>query len=50
MPKRADRVDEPGALVARRFGERGSKAVTVDAEALLAGATPPFSLRRDDGH
>lgn len=46
---RADRVDEPGALVARRFGERGSKAVTLDAETLLAGATPPYSLRHNTG-
>ncbi|MGK3201774.1 spermidine synthase [Amycolatopsis sp. MEPSY49] len=42
---RADRVDDPGALVARRFAERGSGAVTLDAEALLGGSTPPFSLR-----
>jgi len=46
---RVDRVDEPGALVARRFGERGSKAVTLDAETLLASATPPYSLRRNTG-
>ncbi|WP_372665428.1 spermidine synthase [Amycolatopsis kentuckyensis] len=42
---RADVVDDPGALVARRFAERGSGAVTLDAEALLGGATPPYSLR-----
>ncbi|WP_328616460.1 spermidine synthase [Amycolatopsis sp. NBC_00355] len=46
---RADRVGEPGALVARRFGERASTAVTLDAETLLAGATPPYSLRRNTG-
>jgi spermidine synthase len=46
---RADRVGEPGALVARRFAERGSRASTLDAEALLGGATPPYSLRRDTG-
>jgi spermidine synthase len=46
---RADRVEEPGALVARRFGERGSEAATLDAETLLAGATPPYSLRHDTG-
>lgn len=42
---RADVVDDPGALVARRFVERGSGAVTLDAEALLGGTTPPYSLR-----
>ncbi|MEU8639317.1 spermidine synthase [Amycolatopsis sp. NPDC048633] len=46
---RADRVDEPGALVARRFAERGSRAVTLDAETLLGGTTPPYSLRRGTG-
>jgi len=46
---RADHVGEPGALVARRFAERGSRASTLDADALLAGATPPFSLRHDTG-
>ncbi|MFG1646273.1 spermidine synthase [Amycolatopsis sp. NPDC049252] len=46
---RVDRVEEPGALVARRFGERGSRAVTLDAETLLASATPPYSLRRNTG-
>ncbi|MFJ1759862.1 spermidine synthase [Amycolatopsis sp. NPDC088138] len=46
---RVDRVEEPGALVARRFGERGSGAVTLDAETLLASATPPYSLRRNTG-
>jgi spermidine synthase len=42
---RADRVAAPGALVARRFAERGSAAATLDAEALLGGCTPPYSLR-----
>lgn len=46
---RADHVDDPGALVARRFTERGSQAATLDAAALLGGATPPYSLRRDTG-
>ncbi len=46
---RADHVGEPGALVARRFGERGSRASTLDAEALRGGATPPYSVRRDTG-
>jgi spermidine synthase len=46
---RADRVDEPGALVARRFAARGSGAVTLDAETLRGGAIPPYSLRRDTG-
>jgi len=46
---RTDRVGEPGALVARRFAERGSRAATLDAEALLGGATPPYSLRHDGG-
>jgi spermidine synthase len=46
---RADRVGEPGALVARRFAERGSRASTLDADALLAGTTPPYSLRHDTG-
>ncbi|WIY00169.1 spermidine synthase [Amycolatopsis mongoliensis] len=46
---RVDRVDEPGALVARRFAARGSGAVTLDAETLLGGATPPYSLRHDTG-
>ncbi|MDT7803317.1 MAG: spermidine synthase [Actinomycetota bacterium] len=46
---RADRVEEPGALVARRFEERGSGAVTLDAETLLASATPPYSLRHNTG-
>ncbi|SEF37931.1 spermidine synthase [Amycolatopsis pretoriensis] len=42
---RADVVDDPGALVARRFAERGSGAATLDAEALLGGTIPPYSLR-----
>ncbi|MEU4526229.1 spermidine synthase [Amycolatopsis sp. NPDC024027] len=42
---RADPVEDPGALVARRFAERGSGAATLDAEALLGGCTPPRSLR-----
>ncbi|RSD07905.1 spermine/spermidine synthase domain-containing protein [Amycolatopsis eburnea] len=46
---RADRVDDPAALVARRFAERGSEAATLDAEALLGGATPPYSLRHGSG-
>jgi spermidine synthase len=46
---RVDSVEQPGALVARRFAERGSGAATLDAEALLGGATPPYSLRRDTG-
>ncbi|WP_410673482.1 spermidine synthase [Amycolatopsis sp. cmx-4-68] len=46
---RVDRVGEPGALVARRFAERGSRAATLDAEALLGGATPPYSLRHNGG-
>lgn len=46
---RADRVGEPGALVARRFASRGSRASTLDADALLGGATPPYSLRHDTG-
>ncbi|MEV4151136.1 spermidine synthase [Amycolatopsis sp. NPDC049691] len=46
---RADVVDEPGALVARRFAERGSGAATLDAEALLGGTTPPYSLRHASG-
>ncbi|UOX91275.1 spermidine synthase [Amycolatopsis sp. FBCC-B4732] len=46
---RADQVDDPGALVARRFAERGSAAATLDAEALLGGATPPYSLRHGSG-
>jgi spermidine synthase len=46
---RVDHVGEPGALVARRFAERGSRAATLDAEALLGGATPPYSLRHDGG-
>lgn len=46
---RADHVDDPGALVARRFAERGSRAVTLDAETLLSAATPPYSLRHDTG-
>ncbi|OXM70046.1 spermidine synthase [Amycolatopsis vastitatis] len=46
---RADPVAQPGALVARRFAERGSGAVTLDAAALLGGSTPPYSLRRDIG-
>ena len=46
---RVDRVADPGALVARRFAERGSRAATLDAEALLAGSTPPYSLRHDTG-
>jgi spermidine synthase len=46
---RVDRVAEPGALVARRFAQRGSAAATLDAEALLGGCTPPHSLRRGSG-
>ncbi|MGW5720248.1 spermidine synthase [Amycolatopsis sp. NPDC003865] len=46
---RADVVGDPGALVARRFAERGSGAATLDAEALLAGTTPPYSLRHASG-
>ncbi|RSM41236.1 spermidine synthase [Amycolatopsis balhimycina DSM 5908] len=46
---RADHVGQPGALVARRFAERGSGAVTLDAAALLGGATPPYSLRHGIG-
>ncbi|WP_103349172.1 spermidine synthase [Amycolatopsis sp. CA-128772] len=46
---RADPVEEPGALAARRFAERGSRAATLDAEALLAGCTPPYSLRHGVG-
>lgn len=46
---RADHAADPGALVARRFAERGSGAVTLDAEALLGGSTPPYSLRHDTG-
>jgi spermidine synthase len=46
---RADRVDKPGALVARRFAERGSRASTLDAATLLAGTTPPYSLRHPAG-
>lgn len=46
---RADVVDDPGALVARRFAERGSGAATLDAEALLGGTTPPYSLRHASG-
>ncbi|GAB3164474.1 spermidine synthase [Amycolatopsis stemonae] len=46
---RTDRVEEPGALVARRFAERGSRAVTLDAETLLGGAIPPYSLRHSSG-
>ncbi|NBH05214.1 spermidine synthase [Amycolatopsis sp. SID8362] len=46
---RVDRVDDPAALVARRFAERGSEAATLDAEALLGGATPPYSLRHGSG-
>ncbi|MCR6481966.1 spermidine synthase [Amycolatopsis sp. OK19-0408] len=46
---RADVVADPGALVARRFAERGSRAATLDAAALLGGATPPYSLRHDTG-
>jgi spermidine synthase len=46
---RADPVAQPGELVARRFAERGSGAVTLDAAALLGGATPPYSLRHDIG-
>ncbi|MET8998806.1 spermidine synthase [Amycolatopsis sp. NPDC004169] len=42
---RVDVVGDPGALVARRFAERGSPAATLDAEALLGGCTPPRSLR-----
>jgi len=42
---RVDPVEDPGALVARRFAERGSTAATLDAEALLGGCTPPRSLR-----
>ncbi|WP_439380612.1 spermidine synthase [Amycolatopsis lexingtonensis] len=46
---RVDHVDDPAALVARRFAERGSDAATLDAEALLGGATPPYSLRHGSG-
>ncbi|MFJ9787717.1 spermidine synthase [Amycolatopsis sp. NPDC101161] len=46
---RADVVDDPGALVARRFAERGSGAATLDAEALLGGTIPPYSLRHASG-
>jgi spermidine synthase len=46
---RADHVEQPGALVARRFAERGSAAVTLDAAALLGGSTPPYSLRHAIG-
>ncbi len=46
---RADRVADPGALVARRFAERGSGVATLDAEALLGGCTPPYSLRHGSG-
>ncbi|MFJ7213930.1 spermidine synthase [Amycolatopsis sp. NPDC098790] len=46
---RADVVDDPGALVARRFAERGSGAATLDAEALRGGTTPPYSLRHASG-
>jgi spermidine synthase len=46
---RADPVAQPVELVARRFAERGSGAVTLDAAALLGGATPPYSLRHDIG-
>jgi spermidine synthase len=46
---RTDPVDDPGALVARRFAERGCGARTLDAAALLGGSTPPYSLRRRTG-
>ncbi|WP_290055838.1 spermidine synthase [Amycolatopsis solani] len=46
---RVDHVDDPAALVARRFAERGSRASALDAEALLGGATPPYSLRHGSG-
>jgi spermidine synthase len=46
---RADVVDDPGALVARRFAERGSGAATLDAEALRGGTIPPYSLRHVSG-
>jgi spermidine synthase len=46
---RADVVDDPGALVARRFAERGSGAATLDAEALRGGTIPPYSLRHASG-
>ncbi|WP_370963637.1 spermidine synthase [Amycolatopsis sp. cg9] len=46
---RADHVGDPAALVARRFAERGSEAATLDADALLGGATPPHSLRHGSG-
>ena len=42
---RADRVADPGGLVAARFAERGSLAGTLDAETLRGGAVAPFSLR-----
>ena len=43
---RAGRIADPGALVAARFAERGSRAETMDAETLRGGAVAPFSLRR----
>ncbi|WP_410614932.1 spermidine synthase [Amycolatopsis sp. lyj-109] len=42
---RADPVENPGALVARRFAERGTAAATLDAEALVGGCIPPYTLR-----
>lgn len=42
---RAGRVADPGALVAARFTERGSRAATMDAQTLRGGAVAPFSLR-----
>ena len=43
---RADRVEDAPALVGRRFGDRGARASTLDAETLRGGTVAPYTLRR----
>jgi spermidine synthase len=46
---RADRVEEPASLVARRFADRDQPASTMDEATLRGGTVPPYSLRTRNG-
>jgi len=43
---RADRFDDPGAVVAKKIGKAGFGESTMDEEALRGNTVPPISLRR----
>ncbi|WP_181775425.1 spermidine synthase [Amycolatopsis pittospori] len=43
---RADRFDDPGALVAEKIGKAGFGESTMDEETLRGNTVPPISLRR----